>query len=99
MERHSTGEETELWEIVYFKVYKSQLPVIEKAIETAGLMLGNHKSRGYCLEMIAADLLAGANVEENGSQQAFQHRAPSKLHGCFICFGYSTTWYRTGRSA
>jgi hypothetical protein len=41
--------------------------VKEKAIETAGLMLGNDNSRGYCLEMIAADFLAGANVEENGS--------------------------------
>jgi hypothetical protein len=54
---------TEPWEIVYFKIYKSQLPVIEQALETAGTMLGSHKSRGYCLEMICADFLAGANVE------------------------------------
>ncbi|MGC2322990.1 MAG: hypothetical protein WA463_10205, partial [Terriglobales bacterium] len=27
------------------------------------LMLGSDKSRGYCLEMICADFLAGANVE------------------------------------
>jgi hypothetical protein len=44
-------------------VYKSQLPVIEHALETAGLMLGNDKSRGYCLEMICADFLAGASLE------------------------------------
>src|SRR5207249_10132642 len=59
VERHLTGKETEAWEIVYFKLYKSQLSVVEKAIETAGLMLGTDKSRGYCLEMICADFLAG----------------------------------------
>jgi hypothetical protein len=60
VERHLTGKETESWEIIYFKVYKSQLPVVEKALETAALMLGSDKSRGYCLEMICADFLAGA---------------------------------------
>jgi hypothetical protein len=67
VERHLTGKETGAWEIIYFKLYKSQLPVVEEAIETAGLMLGTDKSRGYCLEMICADFLAGANIEESGS--------------------------------
>jgi len=66
VERHLTGKETESWEIIYFKLYKSQLPVVEKAIETVGLMLGTDKSRGYCLEMICADFLAGANLREDG---------------------------------
>jgi hypothetical protein len=65
VERHLTGKETESWEIIYFKLYKSQLPVVEKAIETAGLMLGSDKSRGYCLEMICADFLAGARLEDS----------------------------------
>jgi hypothetical protein len=65
VERHLTGQETEPWELLYFKVYKSQLPVIEQALETAGLMLGTNKSRGYCLEMICADFLAGANLENS----------------------------------
>jgi len=65
VERHLTGKETEPWEIIYFKLYKSQLPVVEKAVETAGLMLGSDKSRGYCLEMICADFLAGANIEKD----------------------------------
>jgi len=64
VERHLTGKETEPWEILYFKVYKSQLLVVEKALETAGLMLGTDKSRGYCLEMICADFLAGATLGE-----------------------------------
>jgi hypothetical protein len=64
VERHLTGKETEPWEIIYFKVYKSQLPVVEKALETAALMLGSDKSRGYCLEMICADFLAGASCDE-----------------------------------
>src|SRR5713101_5533035 len=69
VERHLTGQETEPWEIIYFKLYKSQLPVVEQALETASLMLGTDKSRGYCLEMICADFLAGANLE-NGNPDA-----------------------------
>ena len=49
VERHVTGKETEAWEIIYFKLYKSQLPVVEKALETVSMMLGTDKSRGYCL--------------------------------------------------
>ena len=64
VERHLTGQETEPWELLYFKIYKSQLPVIEQALETASLMLGTQNSRGYCLEMICADFLAGAHLEE-----------------------------------
>ena len=63
VEKELNGKETEPWEIIYFKVYKSQMPVIEQAIETAALMLGSDKSRGYCLEMICADFLAGANLD------------------------------------
>jgi len=65
VEKHLTGKDTEPWELLYFKVYKSQLPVIEHALEMAGLMLGTTKSRGYCLEMICADFLAGASQETN----------------------------------
>ena len=61
--KHLTGKETEPWEILYFKAYKSQLPVIEQALETAALMLGSDKSRGYCPEMICADFLAGVSLE------------------------------------
>ena len=68
VERELTGRESEPWEIIYFKLYKSQVPVVEQAIETAGLMLGTDKSRGYCLEMICADFLAGANLE-NGNPE------------------------------
>jgi len=67
VERHLTGQETEPWELIYFKLYKSQLPVIEQALETAALMLGSDKSRGYMLEMICADFLAGANLDTGNS--------------------------------
>src|SRR6201993_4890055 len=63
VEKELTGKEEEPSELIYFKVYKSQIPVIEQAIETAALMLGSDKSRGYCLEMICADFLAGANLD------------------------------------
>jgi len=64
VEHHLTGQEIEPWEIIYFKLYKSQLPIIEQALETAALMLGTQKSRGYCLEMICADFLAGARLDD-----------------------------------
>jgi hypothetical protein len=67
VEKELTGVDSEPAEIVYFKFYKSQLPIIEQAIETAGLMLGTDKSRGYCLEMICADFLAGANLDTGNS--------------------------------
>jgi hypothetical protein len=63
VEKELTGRESEPWEIIYFKLYKTQIPIVEQAIETAALMLGTDKSRGYCLEMICADFLAGANLE------------------------------------
>ena len=68
VDRYLTGKETEPWEIIYFKLYKSQLPVIEQALETAALMLGSDKSRGYCLEMICADFLAGASLESDNRE-------------------------------
>jgi hypothetical protein len=63
IEKALTGKDSEPSELIYFKVYKSQVPIIEQAIETAALMLGSDKSRGYCLEMICADFLAGANMD------------------------------------
>ncbi len=64
VQRHLTGKDTDVWEIIYFKLYKSQIPVVEQALEASALMLGSDKSRGYCLEMICADFLAGSNLQE-----------------------------------
>jgi hypothetical protein len=44
-----------------------QLHVIERALDTAPLMLGSQKARGHCLEMICADFLAGASLGETDS--------------------------------
>jgi hypothetical protein len=68
VEKQLTGKETEPWELLYFKLYKSQPQVIEQALEIASRMLGTDKSRGYILEMICADSsLAGANLENENS--------------------------------
>jgi len=72
VEKGLTGRETEPWEIIYFKLYQSQMPVIERALETAALMLGSDRSRGYCPEMIFADFLAGANWD-NGNPEILLH--------------------------
>src|SRR5664279_1342694 len=59
VEKELTSKDSEPSELICFKVYKSQVPVIERAIETAALILESDKSRGYWLEMICTDLLLG----------------------------------------
>ncbi|MGH9498287.1 MAG: hypothetical protein ACRD3L_04025 [Terriglobales bacterium] len=66
------GKEKEASELIYFRLYKSQIPVVEQAIETASRMLGSDKSRGFCLEMICADFLAGANLDNGDPQVLLQ---------------------------
>jgi hypothetical protein len=68
VEKELTGKDSEPSELIYFKLYKSQIPVIEQAIDVAALMLGSDKSRGYCLEMICADFLAGAAMDSNNPE-------------------------------
>ena len=72
VEKELTGRDSEPHEIIYFKIYRSQIPVIEQALETAALMLGTDKSRGYCLEMICADFLAGASLESGNPEILLQ---------------------------
>ena len=72
VEKELTGRDSEPHEIIYFKLYKSQLPVVEQALETAALMLGTDKSRGYCLEMICADFLAGATLDNGNPELLLQ---------------------------
>ena len=52
VEKELTGNDEEPWETVYIKLYKSQLTVVEQAIDTAALRLGSGERRGYRLEMI-----------------------------------------------
>ena len=61
--------------------------MVEQALETAGLMLGTDKSRGYCLEMICADFLAGANLENGNPQILFNQgdiRAQNALSDAYL---------------
>jgi hypothetical protein len=44
LHKELTGRETEAWEIIYFKLYKRQIPVGEQTIETTAMMLGSDKS-------------------------------------------------------
>jgi hypothetical protein len=61
--KHFTGEDYEPYEMVYFKLFESQLPVVERALYVASRMVGSERSRGYCLELICADFLAGRTEE------------------------------------
>ena len=61
--KYFTGEDYEPYEMVYFKLFESQLPVVERALFIASRMVGTERSRGYCLELISADFLAGRTEE------------------------------------
>ena len=62
VDKFLTGE-SEPSDLIFFKLYRSQVPVVEQALEMAARMLGSDRSRGYCLEMICADFLAGVGAE------------------------------------
>ncbi len=81
VEKELTGKEEEPSELIYFKVYKSQIPVIEHAIETAALMLGTDKSRCYCREMICADFLVGAHLD-NGNSETLLNSISATTSSC-----------------
>ena len=55
--------------------------MIEQALETAALMLGTDEWRGYCLEMICADFLAGASLKAGAESTLFF--ALTRLMGLF----------------
>ena len=76
VEKELTGKDSEPSELIYSKVHKSQMPVIEQAIETAALMLGSDKSRGYCLEMIYADFLAEAHMDSSDPEVLLRSISP-----------------------
>jgi len=42
-----------------------QLPVVERALYVASRMVGTERSRGYCLELVRADFLAGRGEESS----------------------------------
>ncbi len=82
VEKELRGRRAKPTELIYFKVYKSQIPVIEQAIETAALMLGTDKSRGYCLEMICADFLAGAHLDGGQPGRSLVTRSHAITSSC-----------------
>jgi hypothetical protein len=63
--RYFTGEDYEPYEMVYFKLFESQLPIVERALYVAARMVGTERSRGYCLELVCADFLAGRTEESS----------------------------------
>ena len=84
VEKYLTGA-AEPSELIYFKLHRSQLPVVEQALEVVARMLGSDRSRGYCLEMICADFLAGVGLETRdvdllqSSLRRYLHLLPSSL--------------------
>ena len=51
--------------MVYFKLFESQPPVVERAVYVASWMVGTERSKGYYLELVCADFLAGRGEESS----------------------------------
>src|SRR2546429_8924602 len=68
VEKELSGKEEEPWEIIYFKLYKSQIPVIEQAIDTAAPTLCTEHLYAVCPRPIAAE--------------PQRRRVPRLLHHC-----------------
>jgi hypothetical protein len=66
--KYFTGEDCEPYEMVYSKLYESQLPVVERALYVASRMVGTERSRGYCLELVCADFPAGRTDESTSEE-------------------------------
>jgi len=78
--RYFTGEDLEPYEMVYFKLFESQLPIIERALYVAARMAGTERSRGYSLELICADFLAGRTEESSPEETLLViHRLANSL--------------------
>jgi hypothetical protein len=78
--KYFTGEDYEPYEMVYFKLFESQLPVVERALYVASRMVGTERSRGYCLELVCADFLAGRTEESTPEEMLLViHRLLSLL--------------------
>jgi hypothetical protein len=56
VEMELTGKEEEPSELIYFKVYKNQIPVIEQALEIAALMLGSFTTHAPYFENDARNI-------------------------------------------
>ena len=55
-------------EILYLKLNEGQLPTVERALLVAARMVGSERSRGYCLELVCADFLAGRTEESTAEE-------------------------------
>ena len=80
VEKELTGWETEPWEIIYFKLYKSQLPVVEHAIETAALMLGRRQVPRLLFGDDLRRLLGGRNMENEDPPHSASPLKSRKRH-------------------
>jgi len=62
VDRYLTGKDTEPWEILYFKPTRVNCLSLSRGSKRRPDARSD-KSRGYCLEMICADFLAGVSLE------------------------------------
>jgi hypothetical protein len=84
--KYFTGEDYEPYEMIYFKLYESQLPVVERALYVASRMIGSERSRGHCLELVCADFLAGRTEESTPEEillliHRLVHLVPPEFQG------------------
>ena len=76
-----TGKQAEAWETIYFKLYKCQLPIVEKAVENGGDLCSVLTSR----EAVGVDILPRHFYSEmpdiRNLKKETRWRAPLSLQG------------------
>jgi hypothetical protein len=87
--KYFTREDYEPYEMVYFKLFESQLPVVERALYVASRLVGTERSRGYCLELVCADFLAGRGEESSAEEilmviHRLVHLLPPGYQACLV---------------
>ncbi len=100
--KYFTGEEYEPHQMVYFKLFESQLPVVERALYVALRMVGTERSRGYCLELVCADFLAGRGEESSPDEilmviHRFVHLLSREYQARLACQGEGRELETAGR--
>ena len=63
------------------------MPVVVKALYVASRMVGTERSRGYCLELVCADFLAGRGEESTPDEilmviHRLVHLLPREYQAC-----------------
>jgi hypothetical protein len=78
VEKELTGRESEPWEIIYFKLYKTQIPVVEQAIENVNGIPGIEFAKEFansCARFVLRSLVSLVPFQDGRSRHLLRGAA------------------------